>query len=303
MIYTITLSPALDKTIHLNTFNKNKLNIAESTNVDPGGKGINTAKVLNALGSDVTSIAFLGGATGRLIEEMLEYKDINQRNIYIEGETRTNIKLVESESCTELNEKATELTAKSLCNFEKIFDDIIMDASIITLAGRLPDKLDSNFYAKYIKKAKDADVSVVLDTSGESFKKGVLAKPWCIKPNIDELSEYFGVNLENDDEIILKCRELNQLGVEIVIVTLGPDGVLCTTSEEIIKVRAPKVTVKSTVGAGDSFVAGFLHKISQNSTIKDALKFATAVATAKVTLSGTNAPNVTEIEKYYKELD
>ncbi len=305
MIYTVTLSPALDKTIHLNNLEKGELNIINEVFLDPGGKGINTAKVLKALGSEVTSIAFLGGSTGDKINTMLNLSNISQKNIFINQETRTNIKIVESKNkvCTEINEKASPLQSVSLDDFDTLFENQLSDAKFITFAGRLPEGTDVGFYAKYIAKAKEKNIKTVLDTSGMAFKKGIEAKPWCIKPNINELSEYFDEKLVSERDIISKSKELNNLGIEIVIVTLGEEGVICTTCDEIIRVKAPKVLAQSTVGAGDSFVAGFLHKIAKGETIKSAIKYATAVSTAKVTLMGTNVPSLDDIEKYYNEIE
>ncbi len=304
MIYTVTLSPALDKTIHLNTFEKNELNIVSSSLLDPGGKGINSAKVLNSLESEVTSIAFLGGSVGDIIETMLNNANINQKNIYLDGETRTNIKIIESKSktCTELNEKATNISDEELRSFDLFFENELDDAEYITFAGRLPENIDSDFYYRYILRAKAKGIKTLLDTSGEALKKGVLAKPWCIKPNIDELSEYFGEKLDSIPDIVLKCKELNNIGVEIVITTLGGEGVVCTTLDKTILFKAPKVEVKSTVGAGDSFVGGLLHKISLGETLENSIKFATATATAKVTLMGTSVPKKEDIEKYLREI-
>ncbi len=300
MIYTITLSPALDKTIHLSELKKEETNVVENIYLDPGGKGINTAKVLKSLGSQVTSVAFLGGATGDNIEKMLEKQNITQKNIYLENDTRTNIKIIEStnNTCTEINEKASPLLEENIKTFEILFENEISNAEVVTFAGRLPEGIDVQFYAKYIKKANEKGIKTVLDTSGLALKAGIDAKPWCIKPNIHELSEYCGYKLESEQDIITIAKDINKLGVEIVIVTLGSKGVVCTTKDETVRLSAPKVTAQSTVGAGDSFIAGFIHKITSGDTLENALKFATAVATAKVTLSGTAVPLREDIEKY-----
>ncbi len=305
MIYTITLSPALDKTIHLNSFNKNETNVVENILFDPGGKGINTAKVLKSLGSDVTSIAFLGGTTGAKIEKMLDSLDINQKNIHIENETRTNIKIIENSNntCTELNEKASPLSKVNFNDFDLVFENDLHNAEIITFSGRLPEGVDADYYGKYIKKANEKGIKTVLDTSGNAFKKGIEAKPWCIKPNLDELSEYCNEKLETESDIIKKSKEINELGVEIVIVTLGPKGVICTTRDVTVRLSSPRVLAKSTVGAGDSFLAGFIHKILIGETLENALKYAVAVSTAKVTLMGTGVPKKEDIEKYLEAIN
>ncbi len=304
MIYTITLSPALDKTIYLKDFQFDKINMIQESYIEAAGKGINSAKVLNLLGSDVTSIAILGGDNGKQIEEMLGNQGLKQKNIFIDENTRMNIKILNfaDGSCTEINENTSNISDEAICEFDEIFEDILENAEIVTLSGRLPSSLPKDFYAKYIKKAKSSNIKVLLDTSGEALKYGVKEKPWCIKPNIHEFCEYFGVEELNEKNIVEKCKYLNSLGVEVVILTLGKDGLICSTNGLVYRVEIPKVKSLSTVGAGDSFIGGFLSMYTKTKNIEKALKYGSAVSIEKVSKKGTNPIDIYNVDKYFEEI-
>lgn len=313
MIDTVTLSPALDKTIFVNDINLGGLNITDEVYEDAGGKGINVAKVLAHLGAEVTSISVLGGDVGKKIESLLNIKNIKQDNVYTQNNTRTNTKIVDNikNQCTEINENSKaidngviEVLSNKITYFlENNKDD---KNNYLCLCGRLPKGLNDDFYGNYIGLANKNNVKTILDTSGIALKKAIEQKPWLIKPNIDELSEYFNKPLGSLDEIIEHCKIINNLGVEIVVVTLGEKGLICTTKsntkDRVYKVTTPKVEVNSTVGAGDSFVGGFMYEYTKTQDLPKALVFGSATATAKVINKGTSVPNVSKIEKIKKDV-
>lgn len=306
MIYTFTLSPALDKTIYLETLDIGKINYVSETYIDAGGKGINVAKVLNKLGTDVTSISVLGGKVGAEIEKVLETLKINQKNIYVEEETRTNIKLINKidNRCTELNENTKYTKTFDINNFEKIFNDVLKDGKYIVFSGKIHNGIKSDFYEEYINKANKKGIKVLLDTFGEDFKLGIKAKPWCIKPNIDEFCDYFGIDSTslNMDKIVEKCKILNKKGIEVVIVTMDKDGLICTFDNKTYKVTVPKIKVINTVGAGDSFNGGFLHSINKGESIEDSLKYGAVISLLKVSSKGTGVDDIDNIERYLEEV-
>lgn len=302
MIHTITLSPALDKTIFIKDIKLGELNITNETYEDAGGKGINVAKILSYLGADVTSIAVLGGDVGKKIERLVNAENVFQENIYAQNNTRTNIKIVDNikNQCTEINENVSPLKKTTIDAFNNKMLSVLAGlykTTYLCLCGRLPLGLEDDFYAKYIYLANQNDIKVVLDTSNVALRKGVQAKPWMIKPNIDELREYFGTEIETIEEITKSAKALNNIGIEIVIVTLGENGLICTTKNKAYRVNTPKIEVKSTVGAGDSFVGGFLYEYEKTQNLSKALVFGSAVATAKVTNKGTSVPNVSKIDE------
>lgn len=304
MVYTITLSPALDKTIYVDELNVGNVNVYSETLINAGGKGINTAKILNLFGTDVVSISVLGGETGKEIEKQLNNANIKQENIYVENNTRTNLKIVSNltSECTEINETPTPLTDVVVETFMDKYSKILDNADYITLSGRLVGGVELDFYKTLIEKANNKGAKVVLDTSGEPLKYGIEAKPWCIKPNIHELSEYFGTEILTEDELIKKCKLLNEK-VEVVIVTRGGEGSICTTKDKTFIINTPKVKVQSTVGAGDSFVGGFLSNIIKTNDLQQALQFGSAVATAKVTQKGTSTPNIKLVNELLNQVE
>ncbi len=305
MIYTVTLNPALDKTMYYEKVNIGKVNVCNQVCFEAGGKGINTAKVLKMLGSSVTSVALLGGYTGEKIVQRLDNVNLKQDNVYTNKETRTNTKIVDKSTtiCTELNENTTEFDFNDLKCIDNKIADVTNNAKYITFSGSVPKGFKSDVYAKYIKVAKDKGIKTIVDTSGDALVYAIKEMPWLIKPNIDELSQYFNEKLQDEKNIIQKCKLLNNLGVELVVVTLGEEGLICTSDKNIYVIRGYKVNVISTVGAGDSFIGGFIFKYDTTKCIETSLKYGMAVALNKITSKGDMTLSLDSIDKFYNELN
>lgn len=305
MILTLTLNPAIDKTVVIPNFSEGAVNRIESVRTDIGGKGINVSKCLLVLGNISTAVAVWAGETGKRGKDYLIHSGFNSYSIELdEGETRTNLKIIDTEKNvnTDINEPGPTLDRRTFEGLMNTIDSMIKEDDILVLSGSLPKGLDSTAYRDMILFFKEKGVKTILDADGESFVYGIEAIPYLVKPNIDELCRYTKKELKTEEEIISAARELVQKGIKEVVVSLGADGSLFVTADKVLKAEALKVPVQSTVGAGDSMVAALAHGLDCGVDEIKRLKLATAISAASVMLSGTQPPELETVKKLYKEV-
>jgi len=278
MIYTITLNPALDYNLETSEFNLGKLNLSEQTQFSSGGKGINVSKVLKNLGVESTALGFLGGFTGEFIKNELEKKEIKHDFVEVSGDTRVNIKIKTGETETELAGLSPKIDENQIVSLIDRLKNVT-HGDILVLSGSVPKSLQSDIYKKIIENIKK-DIKVILDTRGEAFVEALSLKPFLVKPNHHELEEFCNKKLETLEEIIEGAKSIQSLGVENVIISLGKDGSIILTGNEIYKGNVPKGVLKNSVGAGDSMIAGIVSKLSQGESILESYKFGIASGSA-----------------------
>lgn len=291
MIHTLTLNPALDKTVVIPGFQVNSVNRIVSLRLDPGGKGINVSKVIQKMGGTSRATALLGGSTGQLIREMLEQQGIDVDCVKIPGQTRTNLKVVDPDrkTNTDINEPGCALSAEQTQSIYHHFLEQVQAGDIVVLAGSVPVDTKPDIYAQYITACRRLGAKVFLDADGALFAQGVLACPYLIKPNNDELSRFVGHPLESLEEIKEAALTLTATGIRKVVVSMGGQGALYVTKDICLYAPALSVPVGSTVGAGDSVVAALALAEEQELSAADALALATATGAANVMCSGTQA--------------
>lgn len=289
-ILTITLNPAIDVTIQLNELQIGEVNRQESVEIHAAGKGLNVAQVLKDLGHDVIVSGFLGTSNRQIFDTHFEQVQFQSEFIYIEGETRQNIKIAEhSGRMTDLNGKGflvSELDKKNL--FQKI-EMILPQVEVVAIAGSLPQGFSIDEFQKLIKLIQKHGKKVALDTSGKALVAAIACQPWMIKPNTDELVESYQLPATT----YVQQKELfkNLAKIEHVVISMGEDGVNWLHETHPLHAQAPKVIVKSTVGAGDSLLAGMIHGLINNFSAEETLKTATAIASHAVTQIGFRIPN------------
>lgn len=289
-ILTITLNPAIDVTIQLNELQIGEVNRQESVEIHAAGKGLNVAQVLKDLGHEVIVSGFLGTANKQIFDDHFKEAQFQPEFIYIEGETRQNIKIAEhSGRMTDLNGKGfivSELDKKNL--FQKI-EMILPQVEVVAIAGSLPQGFSINEFQKLIKLIQKHGKKVALDTSGKALVAAIACQPWMIKPNTDELVESYQLPATT----YVQQKELfkNLAKIEHVVISMGEDGVNWLHETHPLHAQAPNVIVKSTVGAGDSLLAGMIHGLINNFSAEETLKTATAIASHAVTQIGFHIPN------------
>lgn len=297
MIYTLTLNPAIDKTVFINDFTLNHVNRIEDIRQDIGGKGINVSQNLTHLNKKNKCITLLGGANGQWIESGLISEGIDYLKIPVDGNVRINTKVVDlkNKTFTDLNEPGFKITPKTVKNVFSEMTSLLKSEDILVLSGSVPQGFSKDTYKDLIESLA---CKVILDASGDLFQKGIEGKPYMVKPNIHELEVYAGKKLDNIDEIIDVAMEIIHRGVEIVVVSLGKKGALLVTEKETFKIEGKSVDVVNTVGAGDAMVAGLAIGLDESYSLEKMLRFGSALATATLLTEGSRPGSLKMIDKF-----
>lgn len=294
MITTVTLNPALDKTVNIEDFTIDSVNRVSTIRVDAGGKGINVSKVIKSLGGNSKVVAILAGNNGTFIKKYLEEIGIENDCLFIEGETRTNIKIVDKKNNTntDVNENGATVSTETLNEvFEKQYRNM-KENDILVLSGSIPQNAPKDIYKIWIEKTKEKGIKTILDADGELLRQGIKAGPFLIKPNIHELESLFNQKVKSTEEIIKLSKNFFEYGIEIVVVSLGEEGALFIKKDMVIKAKGIKVKVESTVGAGDSMVAALAFALERGYTFEKAVRLSIACGTASVMTTGTQAADL-----------
>jgi 1-phosphofructokinase len=292
MIYTVTLNPALDKTVEIPSLTIDSVNRITSMRTDPGGKGINVSKVIGKLGGKSIAAGILGGDTGRTIQSALDRMGLETDFVFVSGETRTNLKVIDpvNHTNTDINEPGITVSEKILDELLQKFREKLVEGDIVVLAGSLPKGAPKDTYRTWVDACGKAGAKVILDADGELLREGLKAAPYLIKPNNHELSELMGQRLKTPEELEQAARCLmEQYQITKVVVSMGGDGALYVTGDETIYAEGLKVPVGSTVGAGDSVVAALAFAESCGMSLEEAVRLSTATGAANVMCSGTQA--------------
>jgi 1-phosphofructokinase len=299
-VITVTLNPALDKTVIIDSLNIGGLNRVKTAKFDPGGKGINVANVLNNFGEGVEATGLIAGTQGQLLLEYLNQAGIKSDFYKVAGETRTNLKVFEEHSSviTEINEPGFIVTEKDLTCFVEKLSDLLNHASFLVLSGSLPIGAKDDIYYNFIQLANSKGVKTILDADGKALQNGIKAIPYAIKPNVYELELLTGRKMSTVKEIVDAARQLTDMGIEIVAVSMGSEGAVVINNTDSFHVRTDRITPKSTVGAGDSMVAAFVYTILNNYPLDEAAKWASAAGTATATKPGTEVCTLKEVREF-----
>ncbi len=304
MIITLSLNPAVDKTIEIKDFKVNGVNRVASARLDAGGKGINVSRMIGRLGGRSTAIGILAGASGGFIKKQLDALDIENDFLFIEGETRTNIKIVDSVNGmnTDINEMGPDIAAADL---EEVLNRTLQAAgedSILVLAGSVPGNVSKTVYQQLITAAGKKGVKTILDADGELFRLGIEAGPYMIKPNIHELSALFKREITSVDEAVELARGIFVYGIKIIVISLGGEGAILMTEDQTIMAEGLAVEVISTVGAGDAMVAALAFSLEKKHSLEEALMLASAASAASVMTPGTSPGELEVIEELKKRV-
>ncbi|PTM57567.1 1-phosphofructokinase [Desmospora activa] len=303
-ILTITLNPALDKTINLPLLAPGEVNRAQSIRVDPGGKGINVSRALALWGGDTLAAGLLGKENSRLLINRLEKLSIPTSFVEVDGETRTNLKMVETESnrVTDLNEPGFTVSDQDLKHLKRQYVEWLEQASWVILSGSLPPGTPTDWYRDLIQEARSRDKQVVLDSSGEALRKGIEAAPTVVKPNREELEDFLGRPIQGDEDLLKAARAWLYQGVEWVVVSLGADGAWFVTMDGIYRTYPPRVSEAHPVGAGDAMVAGLVWGLYHEMPPANIARWATASGVHAASKPGTQFGNHAEVNRWMEQV-
>ena len=297
MIITVTLNPALDKTVILPGFAVNTVNRVSATRLDPGGKGINVSKVVKALGGKTLALGVLGGAAGGYIQAAMDKMEL-PNDMVLTGEiTRTNLKIIDPllQTNTDINEPGGPVSEETLDAVWHKLTKAVKPGDTVVLAGKNPPGMPDSRLADWVTRLHGMKVYTCVDTVGEPMQQAIAAQPDIIKPNREELAEIAGRRMVTDDDVLTAARELVGRGVGLVTASLGADGAIFVTRNQAFRGYAPKVSVVGVVGAGDAMMAALTHYSAAGCSLEETARRSIAVSVASVMCSGSEAPELNMI--------
>ncbi|MEU9782591.1 1-phosphofructokinase family hexose kinase [Streptomyces phaeochromogenes] len=280
MILTVTLNTALDITYRVRGLRPHTSHRVTEVIERPGGKGLNVARVLAALGHEVTVTGFVGGATGRAVQERLTHTaGVVDALVPVAGPTRRTIAVADTATgdTTQLNEPGPSITPAEWSAFQEAYEVLLRSASAVALCGSLPPGVPVGAYAQLVRTARALAVPVLLDTSGEPLRRGLAARPDIVKPNADELAELTGSHDPSQ-----ATRDARRRGAHSVVASLGAEGLLARTPDGDWRAAPPRAVRGNPTGAGDSVVAGLLSGLVERLPWPERLARAVALSAASV---------------------
>lgn len=278
MIYTVTLNPSIDFIVRLDHLELGSVNRMTSDDKFAGGKGINVSRILQRLDVDNTATGFIGGFTGRFVEDGLTAEGIKTNFVQVSEDTRINVKIKAGEE-TEINGAGPKISDEKLEELKAILAGLSSEDTVV-FAGSAPSSLGNQVYNTLIPIAKKAGAEVVCDFEGQTLLDSLNYQPLLVKPNNHELADIFGVELNGLEDIEKYAREILAKGAKNVIISMAGDGALLVTPAAAYFAKPIKGTVKNSVGAGDSMVAGFTGEYVKSGDPIEALKWGVACGTA-----------------------
>lgn len=303
MITTVTLNPSIDATWVLNEFDEGAINRVVEKREEAGGKGINISRFLTKFGVETLATGLVGGSTGIKLRNLLEEEDVHHVFVNLaENETRTNVTLyVESGNKTiKINQPGPKVSDEDLETMKQLLLSSAKHSKHIVLSGKNPPCTNNTIVIDMLMACKRLGAGVALDSESFTKEEIIQLKPHMYKPNAEEFSRLMGRDLMTVPELIQSAKVLCSQGVGYIVISMGGDGLLGISKAETFMVNAPKITLRSTVGAGDSVVSGFMMAMVEGADFPDALKKAAACGSAMAATDGTQIPepeSVIELEK------
>lgn len=288
MITTISLNPSIDRTVVVDNFTQGGLNRVVSTHSVAAGKGINVALAVSALGVDAECIGFMYREGSNLFEKRLMVNSTAYNFIWCEGSVRTNIKVFDrsKREITEINESGVQVSEDDLKRMSELVTLHAENTDYLVLAGSLPPGCPADYYRTLIQSVEGLGCRCILDADGDRMRYGLEAKPFMIKPNRYELEMITGQELKTLKDIRDAALKYIDMGVSVVAVSLGAEGAMITDGSDAFFAPRLNIEVKSTVGAGDSMVAGLACGFIGDNSLEDCFRMGVASATARCVTEG-----------------
>ncbi len=300
-IYTITLSPSYDVHAYTDSLALRHENLAHVTSRDAGGKGVNISRALTCNGIENTAIVVLGRDNCKDFKAALDSEKINYIAIEKDGRIRENLTVhVDGEGETRISFSGFSLDNGVLTEIEDIIP--ADDNTVITFTGSVPKGVDMSEVKKSLARLKAQGAKIVIDSRSFTLADLIAVKPWLIKPNSEEIAMYSGKEVNSFADCLDFAKVLCADGIENVMISLGEKGAMLVRHEAAFAAVPPAVNALSTIGAGDSTIAGFIAAYCEGKDAAECLKVATTYGTAACLESGTTPPTMENVEKIYKEV-
>ncbi len=304
-ILCVALNPSIDKRLHVDRLRPGEVQRAMKHESTAGGKGLNVARAVAALGAEVSVTGFVGGSNGDWIRNRLKNADIGQEWIVVAGETRVCLNLIDDRegTSTEILETGPLITSCEAAAFRKLWSDLAVPGRWITLSGSLPRGLGDVYYADLIAAAQSRGAYVVFDASGAALAHGIASGPHTVKPNEEEFRQWTGSDPRDIQAIRSLAEELGRKGVRTLIVSFGREGCIAASPDGgLWRSIPPNVRTVNAVGSGDSFVAGWTVASASGFALPDALRLATAVGAANAMTETTGGVDRRIVEELLEQV-
>lgn len=281
MIYTVTLNPSIDYVVSMDQLKEGLVNRVQTENLYAGGKGINVSQILNQHEVDNIALGFISGFTGHFINQSLQDKGIKTNFInLLDGYSRINMKIKTNSEETEINGLGPSISDAEIQTLYQQLDQL-SSKDILVLAGSIPASLPDDFYEQIMKYLEAKGVKIIVDATKNLLLNVLKYRPFLIKPNHHEIAEIFNVEIKSIQELLVYGYKLKEMGAQNVLISMGGEGaVLITETNEVYQSNVPKGTVKNSVGAGDSMVAGFIAGYLKTMDYSKALQLGAASGSA-----------------------
>ena len=292
MIVTVTMNPAIDKTVDIGKFERGDLNRIKRVEIDAGGKGINVCKTIRELGGESIATGFVGGTSGTIIKQVLTDLGLKTDFVEVKGETRTNLKVVEEiGEVTELNEPGPEVSKEQLNDLLNRLEGYANPDTLFVLAGSIPAGIPTDIYRKITEQVHQKGAKVLLDADGVLFSESLKGKPDMLKPNRSELERYYQMDYRaSEQELVSMGEKLLDQGVSMAAISLGQMGAIFLTKGKRYRCPGLRVKAHSTVGAGDALVAAMAYSWDEKLPLETCIRLCMGASAGAVTSIGTKPP-------------
>jgi 6-phosphofructokinase 2 len=299
MIATVTLNPSLDKIVTVEELVVDEANRWTSLRRDPGGKGINVSRVIHELGGDTIAYGFTGGIDGEILNHLLQQQGVPFDFTPIKGAIRSNFIITDLKTRrqTRIDAPGPRISRYELRKLIAKITRIKPKPDFLVFAGSVPPGIPTDIYRQLIEKAKKSGIKTVLDSDEQWLKEGIRAKPNVIKPNVHEAEELLETHLRDQTAIVEAVKTLVNQSIDVAAISRGKYGLIVANGGEILKVTPPQVEIRSTIGSGDSAIAGLVLKLSQGHGIEEAARWAAAAGTAAALTPGTELCRREDVER------
>ena len=305
MIVTVTMNPAIDKTVDIGKFERGDLNRIKRVEIDAGGKGINVSKTIRELGGESIATGFVGGTSGTIIKQVLTDLGLRTDFVDVKGETRTNLKVVEETGeVTELNEPGPEVSKEQLNDLLNRLEGYANPDTLFVLAGSIPAGIPTDIYRKITEQVHQKGAKVLLDADGVLFSESLKGKPDMLKPNRSELERYYQMDYRaSEQELVSMGEKLLDQGVSMAAISLGQMGAIFLTKEKRYRCPGLRVKAHSTVGAGDALVAALAYSWDEKLPLETCIRLCMGASAGAVTSIGTKPPKRSLVDELVERVE
>jgi 1-phosphofructokinase len=302
LIVTVTLNPVLDRTLIVPEIRYNDVLRASASELNPAGKGLNVSRALKRLGMESLATGFIGGRTGEMLVDGLDSLGISHDFVAIQGETRTNVVILEGESqrFVKVNEAGPAITMQDQETFMEKVAGMAAAGDDWIFCGALPPGTPADYYKTLVSTVQERGCRAFLDTSGEGLRLGCEAGPFLVKPNLFEAEEMTGIRVQDEAGAARAARQFLNLGVSLVALSMGRAGMLLASENETVRVHCPVVTVRNPTGSGNALLAGILFALSRKLPLEETARWGVASGSAAAARADTSFGDFTEVQALFE---